>query len=63
VIEKLKSLQFLIDECPHNWAIRLWSKPRSVDEVKTPNGKPYKLINVAFYYVCLLNELLKKLEV
>jgi hypothetical protein len=52
-----------MDECPHNWAIRIWSKPLSIDEVKTPNGKPYKLINIPFYYVCLLNELLEKLEV
>lgn len=63
VIGKLKSLQLFMDECPHNWAIRIWSKPLSIDEVKTPNGKPYKLINIPFYYVCLLNELLEKLEV
>lgn len=62
VIGKLKSIQLYMDECPHNIAVRVWSKPFSINEVKTPNGKDFKLINVPFYYVCLLDKLLEKIE-
>jgi len=63
VIGKLKSLHLFMDESPHNWAIRVWSKPLSIDEVQTPNGKEFKLINVPFYYVCILTDLLEKIGV
>jgi len=50
-----------MNECPHNWAIRVWSQPLSVDEVITHQGKTFKLINLPFYYVGVLNKVLDKI--
>ena len=55
---KLKSLHLFMDETPHDIAIRVWSRPLSADEVVTQNGKKFKLINLPFYYVGRLEELL-----
>jgi uncharacterized protein len=57
---KLKSLHIYMEEAPHDIAVRVWSQPLSVDMVKTPMGKEFKLINVPFYYVCLLEKVLEK---
>jgi hypothetical protein len=58
---KLKSLHLYMNECPHNWAVRVWSQPLSVDEVTTHEGKTFKLINLPFYYVGVLEKVLDKL--
>ena len=55
---KLKSLHLYMDETPHNYAIRVWSNPFSVDRVTTPGGKSFLLINLPFYYVGVLNKVL-----
>jgi hypothetical protein len=47
-----------MDEAPHDIAVRVWSKPFSIDEVTTQKGKKFKLINLPFYYVCRLEEVL-----
>lgn len=57
---KLKSLHLFMDEAPHSIAVRVWSQPLSVDLVKTANGKEFTLINVPLYYVCILDNVLKK---
>ncbi|MDR1416822.1 MAG: DUF4143 domain-containing protein [Prevotellaceae bacterium] len=57
---KLKSLHLFMDEAPHNIAVRVWSQPFSVDEATTPKGKKFKLLNVPFYYVGVLEEALKR---
>jgi hypothetical protein len=57
---KLKSLHLFMDEAPHAIAVRVWSQPFSVDEVTTPKGKKFKLFNVPFYYVGVLEEVLKR---
>ena len=57
---KLKSLHIYMEEAPHNIAVRIWSQPFSVDILKTPSGKEFKLINVPFYYVCILEKVLEK---
>jgi predicted AAA+ superfamily ATPase len=56
----LKSLHLFMDECPHNIAVRVWSQPFSIDEVTTQKGKKFKLLNLPFYYVGVLEEVLKK---
>lgn len=56
---KLKSLHIFMDMAPHDVAVRVWSKPYSVDEVKTSNGKVFKLINIPFYYIGQLDKILK----
>ena len=58
---KLKSLHLYMNECPHTWAVRVWSQPLSVDEVTTFEGKKFKLINLPFYYVGVLEKVLDKI--
>ncbi|MCL2434726.1 MAG: AAA family ATPase [Lentimicrobiaceae bacterium] len=57
---KLKSLHLFMDEAPHDIAVRVWSNTFSIDEVTTSNGKKFKLINLPFYYVGVLNKVLDK---
>lgn len=57
---KLKSLHIFMDKAPHNIAVRVWSNPLSIDEVSTVNGKMFKLINIPFYYVSVLDKVLDK---
>ena len=57
---KLKSLHIFMDKAPHNIAVRVWSNPLSIDEVSTVNGKMFKLINLPFYYVSVLDKVLDK---
>jgi predicted AAA+ superfamily ATPase len=57
---KLKSLHLFMEEVPHNIAVRVWSQPFSIDEVMTQKGKKFKLINLPFYYVGVLEEILNK---
>lgn len=57
---KLRSLHLFMDKAPHDIAVRVWSNPLSIDEVKNQSGKKYRLINVPFYYVCVLEKVLDK---
>jgi len=56
---KLKSLHLFMDEAPHDKAVRVWSQPLSIDEVTTQKGKKFKLINLPFYYVGVLEKILE----
>jgi hypothetical protein len=58
---KLKSLHLFMDEAPHDVAVRVWSNPLQVDTVTTTRGKTFRLINVPFYYVCVLEKVLGKI--
>jgi predicted AAA+ superfamily ATPase len=55
---KLKSLHLFMDEAPHDIAVRIWSQPLSIDEVTTQKGKKFRLINLPFYYIGTLNDIL-----
>lgn len=57
---KLRSIHSFMDEAPHEWAVRVWSGSYSVDEVITPKGKLFNLINIPFYYVGSLDIILSK---
>ena len=57
---KLKSLHLFMDDAPHDIAIRVWSKSFSVDLVKTKNNKQFRLFNIPFYYVGVIDKLLDK---
>ena len=57
----LRSLHQYMDEASHDVAIRVWSGNYSVDEVKTLSGKTFRLVNLPFYYVGILPEILKRL--
>ncbi|MDD2953082.1 MAG: AAA family ATPase [Parabacteroides sp.] len=54
----LKSLHIYMDSCPHKIAVRVWSQPFSVNEVVTSLGKSFSLLNIPFYYVGQLRELI-----
>jgi predicted AAA+ superfamily ATPase len=60
---KLKSLHLFMDEAPHDIAVRVWAQPFSIDEVTTPNGKKFKLINLPFYYVGVLDKILETINI
>lgn len=47
----LRSLQVFMDNSDADIAIRVWSNPYSVDEVHTPNGKTFSLVNLPFYLI------------
>ena len=55
---KLKSLHLFMECAPHGIAVRVWSQPFSVDDVTTPSGKKFKLINLPFYYVGVMEKVL-----
>lgn len=57
---KLKSLHAFMEEAPHDFAIRIWQNKMSLDEITTKSGKKIRLLNLPFYYVCVLEEILKK---
>ena len=56
---KLRSLHLFMDETPHNIAVRVWSQPFSINEITTYKGKVFKLINLPFYYVSSVSEILR----
>lgn len=51
----LRSLHSFIDHSQNcNLAVRIWSQPYSVNEVTTPSGRTFTLLNVPFYLVGIL---------
>ena len=47
-----------MDSSDVNIAIRIWSKPYSIDKVKTIHGKEFSLINLPFYLIGNLRSVL-----
>lgn len=41
-------------------AVRIWGGPYSVDDVKTASGHHFRLINIPFYYVCMIDDIIKE---
>ena len=59
---RLRSIHSFIDKSQTDVAVRVWSQPFSVDEVKTSGmGKPFRLINLPFYMVCNLERIVRPL--
>lgn len=57
----LRSLHSFVDNSENcRFAIRVWSEPYSVDEVTTPSGRVFSLINLPFYLIGFLPEILRK---
>ncbi len=57
----LRSLHSFIDASSSSVALRVWSGPLSVDEVKTTiKKKPFKLINLPFYLVGNMETIIRK---
>ena len=59
---KLRSLHLFMEEAPHDIAVRIWSQPFSIDKVTTQKGKKFKLVNLPFYYIGVLKEILKEVQ-
>lgn len=58
---KLKSLHQFMEKSPGNVAVRFWSNPLSVDDITTPKGKQFRLINMPYYYAGCLEVIIAKL--
>lgn len=58
---KLRSLHQFMNKSPHNIAIRVWTGRYSIDDVITPQGKAFRLINLPFYYVGQLKKIIANL--
>lgn len=57
----LKSIHQFMNETNHDIALRIWSGKYSIDEVKTPKGTLFRLINLPFYMISVLPEMLNRL--
>jgi len=59
----LQSLQVFADNSEKpTTAIRVWGEPFSVQDLKTRNGKDFRLVNVPFYYVGILDKIINQLS-
>lgn len=56
----LRSIQSFMDLSSGNTAVRVWNGKYSVDTIRTPKGKQFKLLNIPFYYVGILPTLLAR---
>jgi hypothetical protein len=50
-----------MDETPHDTAVRVWSQSFKIDEITTQKNKKFRLINLPFYYVGVLEKILSEL--
>ncbi len=48
---RLRSLHSYIDRCPHGYAVRFYSGPVAINNLKTLYGKPFKLLNLP-HFLC-----------
>ncbi len=57
---RLRSLHQFMQKAPHDIAVRFWGKPFTIDDVSTPEGKQFRLINLPYYYAGQFNEVLRQ---
>jgi len=57
---KLKSLHIFMNDAPHNFAIRIWQNSLSVDDLQTSAGKKFRLLNLPFYYISVLDKIVSR---
>lgn len=57
---RLRSLYSFIDQAPHRIAIRIYSGKYQIEEAKTLKGKHFKLINMPFFMIHLLKDVLEE---
>lgn len=55
----LKSLHQFIDDVDHPYAVRMYAGEFKIEEAKTPNGKPYYLMNLPYYLGTKLHEYIR----
>lgn len=49
-----------METAPHGIAVRVWSKPFEINELITKTGKHFKLLNIPFYYISILDKILEQ---
>lgn len=54
----LRSIHQFINRCPHSYAVRLYAGPLEIQHLKTPEKKPFSLLNLPYFLTGLLNEYL-----
>ncbi len=55
----LQSVHVFADNSSNNiTAIRVWGEPFSVQDLQTRNGKSFRLINIPFYYISVLDKII-----
>ena len=60
----LRSLHSFMDTADStNIAIRVWPGNYAIDDVTTPSGKTFRLINLPFYYVGMIDKVLNNIEI
>lgn len=60
----LMSLHAYVNNADHQvTAVRFWSGAYSVQDITTPapNSKPFRLVNVPFYYIGQIDEIIQSL--
>lgn len=57
----LKSIHQFMNETNYGIAIRIWSGSFGIDQVKTLNGKEFRLINLPFYMISSLPYILNRM--
>lgn len=62
VNSKLRSLHQYMDRTPHDIAIRVWTERFSIDNVTTPNGKAFRLVNIPFYYIGEIDKIISMMS-
>jgi len=58
---RLLSLHLFMDTAPHDYAVRIWSSPFSKDIIYTRKGKKILLINIPFYLIHKLPDILDRI--
>ena len=59
----LRSLHTFVNNCDRRVvAVRIWSGPLSIQDIETssPENKPFRLINLPFYYAGQLDKVIAK---
>lgn len=60
-IGKLKSLHVFMEQCPHQYAIRVYGGENRVDPITLPSGKSFWLHSLPYYMLSRLNDVLEHL--
>ena len=55
----LRSLHEFMDRSPHDFAVRIYGGKLSIDEISTPKGKRYKLLNLPYFLSAWINDYLR----
>jgi hypothetical protein len=58
---RLRSLHLYMDTAPHDYAVRIWSSPFTKDTIYTQKGKKILLINIPFYLIHKLPDILDRI--